>query len=117
MRSQRHVRGGRLYSLPEFPEYASKVGGCVMSIEAARIGEHVELCCSNSVRLSSEDSAGLIECQPIGADAKDCQYSRLIKLDFGTQLLSTLREFVGAQLGCRYSRAVYQIGNAIAKGQ
>ena len=48
--------------LPELAVYPRKVGGCVMSIEAARIGENIELCYSYGIRLLSEDGAGLIEC-------------------------------------------------------
>jgi hypothetical protein len=117
MRSQKHVGAGHLYSLPKLTVNPRKVGGCVMSIEAGRIRENANRCRADDIRLLSESSAGLIERKPICADAKDSQYLRLIMLDFGTQLLSTLREFIGAQLGRCYCCAVYEIRNTIAKGQ
>ena len=104
-------------SLPEFAVYPRKVCGCVMRVETGRIRENANRRRSDNLRLLSKRSAGLIERKSIRTDAEDRQYLRLIKLDFGTQLLSTLRELVGAQLGRCYCRAIHQISNAIAKGQ
>ena len=88
-----------------------------MSIKAGRIREHANRYRYDNLRLVSERSVGLLERKPIGADAEDSQHLWLIKRDFGTQLLATLRELVGAQLGRCYGCTVYEIGNAITKGQ
>src|SRR5262245_23344170 len=96
---------GRCFnSPPKLLVYPRKVRGRKMSIETGRIGEYVEMGCSDGVGLLSEDSARLIECQSISADAEDCQYSRLIVLHFDTQLPPAFSELVGAQLGRRYRR-------------
>src|SRR5262245_11714092 len=105
------------YCLPKLTIYPRKIGWRKMSIEAGRIREHPDRRRSNGLRLLSEVSAGLVECQSVGADAETREYPWPIIVYLGAQLLPTGSEFFSGQLGRRYRSPFKDIRNAIAVGQ